>query len=189
MVVNNFIRFAEVVKLKEDKRVVSITVQPLIANCTGSIYFTDLQLQEGGKLTGYTPHTATMLRNSPNPPRFHNGIVRTAETVIIFNLGETSSGLDCYIFPIQAMAAGSIEVSQGMGSHKASFTAAANAGDTFALKASSRECLRNGSPTPKHGFYQYTAACDSKHQVKLEDRKSARIYFEYKETLKGEPRP
>jgi hypothetical protein len=200
MKIDNFIRFAESVKVKEEKRVVSVTVRPLIADCTGSIFFTDLQVQEGDKLTGYTPHTATMLRNSPNPTRFHNGVVRSGDTIIIFNLGGisdgashidnggTSSGLDCYIYPIQSMAAGSISLSQGEGSHKATFLTAANAGDELALKASSRQCLRNGSPAPKHGFYQYTAAYDSKHQVKLEDRKSARVYFEYKEMLKGEPR-
>jgi hypothetical protein len=183
----NFIRFTETVKVKEEKRVVSVTIRPMIADCTGTIYFTDLQIQEGDRLTGYAPHTETMLRNSPNPVRFHNGIVRTGETVIIFNLGETSSGLDCYIYPIQDMAAGSISLSQGAGSHMATFRAAANAGDEFALKASTRECLKNEAATPKHGFYQYSAACDSKHQVKLEDRKSARVYFEYKEMMKGEP--
>jgi hypothetical protein len=142
-----------------------------------------------------------MLKNSQNPTRYHNGVVRSGDTIIIFNLsgigsgtnyadiGGTSTGLDCYIYPIQSMAAGSIEVSQGMGSHKCKFTAAANAGDEFALKASTRQCLKNGSPTPKQGFYQYSAAYDSKHQVKLEDRKSARVYFEYKEMLKGEERP
>lgn len=189
MLINNFIRFAQAVKVKEDKRVVSITVRPLIADCTGTVYFTDLMLQEGGKLTGYTPHTTTMLKISPNPPRFHNGIVRTGETVVIFNLGETSSGLDCHIYPIQDMAAGSISLSQGMGSHKVSFDAAMSAGDELALKASTRECLRNGSPTPKRGFFQYTAAHDSKHLVKLEDRKSVRVFFEYREMLKGDSRP
>ena len=189
MQINNFLRFAEVVRVKEDKRVVGVTVRPLIANCTGSIFFTDLMLQEGDKLTGYTPHASTMLANSPNPPRFHNGIVRSGETVIIFNTGETSSGLDCYIYPIQPMAAGKISLSQGMGSHGMRFDAFTNPEDELVLKASTRECLKNGNPTPKHGFYQYTAAHDSKHQVKLEDRKSARIYFEYKEMLEGEPRP
>ena len=201
MAVNNFIRFAESIIVKEDKRVVSVTIKPLIADCTGAIYYTDLQLQEGDKLTGYTPHTTTMLKNSQNPVRFHNGVVRSGDTVIIFNLsgidpgaahvdlGGTSSGLDCYIYPIQSMAAGSISLSQGAGSHGAAFPTAVNAGDELALKASTRQCLRNGNPTPKHGFYQYTAAYDSKHQVKLEDRKSARVYFEYKEMLEGEPRP
>jgi hypothetical protein len=135
MKINNFIRFAEAIKVKEEKRVVSVTIRSLITNCTGAIYFTDLQLQEGDKLTGYTPHTSTMLHSSGNPPCFHNGVVRTAETVIVFNLGETSAGLDCYIYPIQSMAAGSIALSQGAGSHKAAFVSAANAGDEFALKA------------------------------------------------------
>lgn len=39
MVIDNFIRFAEVIKPKEDKRVVSVTISPLIADCTGEIYF------------------------------------------------------------------------------------------------------------------------------------------------------
>ena len=202
----NFIRFTETIKVKEEKRVVSVMLRPLIADCTGIIYFTDLQLQEGGKLTGYTPHTTTMLRNSPNLPqglpavRFHNGVVRSGDTIIIFNLsgisdgaahidnGGTSSGLDCYVYPIQNMAAGSISLSQGAGSHKATFLSAANAGDEFALLASKRQCLKNGVSTPKDGFYQYTAAHDSKHQVKLEERKSARVYFEYCEMLKGDER-
>ncbi|MDS1005612.1 hypothetical protein FDF18_03180 [Clostridium sporogenes] len=186
---SNFIRFVEVIKVKSKKRVVSITVRPLITKSTGSIYFTDLQLQEGDKLTGYTPHTEAFLKHSPNPARFHNGVVRSGDTIIIFNLGETSSGLDCYIYPLQTMEAGSIQLSQGMGSHKVKFDSEAYPGDEFALKASTRECLRNGYPTPKHGFYQYTAATDSKHHVKLQDRKSARVYFEYKEMLKGDLRP
>ena len=197
---SNFIRFSEAVKVKEEKRIVSVTLRPLIANCTGSIFFTDLQIQEGDRLTGYTPHTETMLKNSSNPVRYHNGVVRSGDTIIIFNLsgigsgtdytdvGGTSTGLDCYIYPLQNMAAGSIEVSQGEGSHKCRFMSAVNSGDEFTLKASARECLRNGRPTPKNGFYQYSAAYDSKHQVMLEDRKSARVYFEYKEMLAGEER-
>ncbi|MGI6121369.1 MAG: hypothetical protein ACOYH0_03610 [Saccharofermentanales bacterium] len=187
--VANFIRFTETLKTKEEMRVVSITVRPVIADCTGTIWFTDLQAQEGDRLTGYTPHTSTMLRSSPNPPRYHNGVVRTGDTLIIFNLGETSSGLDCYIYPIQDMEAGSVALSQGAGSHKMCFLAAANAGDELALLSSTRECLKNGSPTPKQGFFQYSAAHDSKHQVQLQERKSARVYFEYREMLKGQDRP
>lgn len=181
MAVDNFIRFAEIVKLKTDKTVVAVTVQPMIANCTGAVYFTDIQLQDGDKLSGYVQNTETMLVNSGNAPRYQNGVVRGGETVILFNTGGTSAGLDLYVYPKQAMAAGSIEVSQGMGSHKCKFTAAASAGDEFALKATTRECLKNGSPTPKDGFYQYTAAYDSKHQIKVEDKKSVRVYLEYTE--------
>ena len=185
MIIDNFIRFAEVIKLKSDMRVVSVSISPLIANCTGEIYFTDIQLQEGDKLTGYTPHTTTMLRNSGNAPRYQNGVVRGRATLVLLNTGETSAALDAYIYPKQQMAAGSIEVSQGMGSHKCKFMSAVNSGDTLALKASTHECLRNGIPTPKGGFYQYTAAHDSKHLVKLEEGKSARVYLEYTEMMEG----
>jgi len=185
----NFIRFTETVKVKQEKRVVGVTVRPLISDCEGEIYFTDIQFQEGGKLTGYTPHTTAMLRDSGNAPRYQNGVVRGGETVVLFNTGDTSAALDVFIYPKQPMAAGSVQVLQGMGSHGCKFLSAANAGDTLALKASARECLKNGSPAPKDGFYQYTAAHDSKHQIILESGKSARVYLEYTVMLKGEDRP
>jgi hypothetical protein len=103
-IINNFIRFAEVLKLKEEKRIVSVTLRPLIADCTGEIYFTDLQLQEGDKLTGYTPHTTVMLRSSGNTPRYQNAVVRGSATLVLFNTGETSAGLDLYIYPKQTKA-------------------------------------------------------------------------------------
>ena len=42
-----FVRLAEVVNKKKDMRIVSVTVVPTIADCSGRIWFTDLQLQEG----------------------------------------------------------------------------------------------------------------------------------------------
>jgi hypothetical protein len=190
MAKNSFIRFAETLMIKKEMRVVSITVRLMITDCTGTIYFTDMQLQDGDQLTGYTVHTSKMLtkmqeNGQPVPPRHYNGVVRTAETVILFNLGKTSAGLDCYIYPIQDMAAGSIEISQGMGAHKVRFLDSVNAGDELTLKASTRRCLKNGSQTPKDGFYQYSAAWDSKHTVKLEERKSARVLFEFQEMQEG----
>lgn len=190
MAKNSFIRFAETLMIKKEMRVVSITVRLMITDCTGTIYFTDMQLQDGDQLTGYTVHTSKMLtkmqeNGQPVPPRHYNGVVRTAETVILFNLGKTSAGLDCYIYPIQDMAAGSIELSQGVGAHKVKFLDPVNAGDELALKASTRQCIKNGSPTRKDGFYQYSAAWDSKHMVKLEERKSARVLFEFQEMQEG----
>jgi hypothetical protein len=185
-----FSRFADTIQIKSDKHVAGITVRLLITDCTGTIYFTDLQLQDGDRLTGYTVHTSGMLAKFREngeivPPRHYNGVVRTAETVILFNLGKTSAGLDCYIYPVQDMAAGGIELSQGMGAHKVRFLDPASTGDELALKASTRQCLKNGSPTRKDGFYQYSAAWDSKHMVKLEERKSARVLFEFQEMQDG----
>lgn len=52
-----FTRFAETIHCKEDKRVVSVTVKLLLEDCTGTVYFTDIQAQEGDRLTGYTINT------------------------------------------------------------------------------------------------------------------------------------
>ena len=140
-----FIRLAEVVNKKQDKRVVSVTVVPTITDCSGTIYFTDLQLQEGSALTGYAPHTMTA-------PAWFNGIVRSEETVILLNLGGTSAGLDIHLYPKQRMEGGSVTLAQGVGGQKATFPNAMNAGDDVALLASTRECTRNGSAEKKDGL-------------------------------------
>ena len=84
------------------------------------------------------------------------------------------------------MAAGSVSVGLGAGAHKAVLPIALTAGDEVALLASARECLKNGQPAGKHGFFQYSAAGDSKHPVSLEDKKSARLLFRFQEMQEGE---
>lgn len=182
----NFIRFMEAIKVKEDLRVVSVTVRSIIKDCTGSIYFTDMQLQENSSITGYVQHTTNALRHN-GQRHHHNGVIRSGCTLVIPTEGETSTALDCYVYPKNPMEAGSIELSKGAGSHRATFLESARDGDELALLASSRQCLKNDAPTRKHGFYQYTAACDCKHRVKLPESTSARVYFEYEETLEGGP--
>lgn len=41
----DFERFVEVISKKEDKRVVNITVRPIVTDCEGDIWFTDLMLR------------------------------------------------------------------------------------------------------------------------------------------------
>ena len=152
-----FTRFTETITKKQDKRVVNITVKPTVIDCTGSVWFTDLMLQEGDKVTGFVINTETFLEkydgdDATDGKRFYNGIVRSAATCVIFNLGTTAAGLDYKVYPIQAMAAGCISLALGKGAHKATFKAAAAAGDEFDLFASTRECLKNGSATSKDGF-------------------------------------
>lgn len=185
-----FIRLAEVINKHEEKRVVSITVKPTITNCSGQIWFTDLQLQEGPALNGYEPHTEVMLQKfredgAIKAPVWYNGVVRSEEIVVLFNLGSTSAGLDVHIYPKAAMAAGSVQLCQGVGGQRVSFPNAIAAEDDLALLASTRECTRNGSPEKKAGFYQYSAAWDSKHKVTLESGKTARVLFEMQEMQDG----
>lgn len=178
-----FIRLAEVINKKQNMRVMSITVKPTITNCSGTIWFTDLQLQEGPALTGYTPHTEVRL--VPAEKVWFNGVVRSAATAILFNLGETSGGLDIHIYPKSDMAAGVVRLSQGAGGQCVCFPSALQAEDDLALLASERQCTKNGETEPKDGFYQYSAAWDSKHQVTLEEGKTARVLFELQQMQDG----
>lgn len=111
-----FIRLAEVINKKQEKRVMSVTVKPTVTNCSGTIWFTDLMLQEGPALTGYVPHTESRLAKGDKV--WFNGVVRSAETVIVCNLGETSGGLDIHIYPKSDMAAGSVSLHQGVGGNE-----------------------------------------------------------------------
>ena len=108
-------------------------------------------------------------------------MVRGEETVILFNLGQTSAGLDVHLYPKSDMEGGSVKLAQGVGGQKVSFPGALSAEDDLALLASTRECTRNGSPEKKEGFYQYSAAWDSKHRVTLAEGKTARVLFEMQE--------
>ena len=97
----------------------SVTVKPTVTNCSGTIWFTDLMLQEGPALTGYVPHTESRLAKGDKV--WFNGVVRSAETVIVCNLGETSGGLDIHIYPKSDMAAGSVSLHQGVGGQRVVF--------------------------------------------------------------------
>ena len=181
----DFERYVEVLSKKEDKRVVNITVRPFAADCEGAVWFTDLMLQEGDMLSGYTPHTKGFLKKSENDPVWFNGVVRSEETIILLNLGGTSVGLDIHLYPKQRMDGGTVTLAQGVGGQKAIFPFACNAGDDVALLASSRECTRNGKKEKKYGFFQYSAAWDSKHIVSLPQGKSAQLLYSMQEMDDG----
>ncbi len=183
-----FVRLAEVVNKKKDMRIVSVTVIPTISDCSGRIWFTDLQLQEGSALSGYAPHTEICLKKSGNAPVWFNGVVRSEETVVLFNMGKTSAPLDIHIYPKSDMAAGTVRLAQGVGGQRAVFPEAVKAEDDIALLATTRECTKNGVPAKKEGFYQYSAAWDSKHKVTLESGKTARLLFTMQEMQGGEIR-
>jgi hypothetical protein len=188
-----FTRFTETIDKKEKKRIVNVTVKPVVTDCTGTIWFTDLMLQEGAMLSGYVINTETVQKKyatgdeyAVTGKRFFNGIVRGSATCIIFNLGKTSTGLDWKVYPNQNMKSGSVSLALGAGAHKVTFTDAASAGDELQLLASTRQCLKNGLATDKDGFFQYSAAGDSKHPATVEEKKSARLYVEFQETEDGD---
>ena len=185
-----FTRFSETILKKKDARVVSITVKVVMADCAGTFWFTDLMAQEGDRVTGYVINTENLTEKYREgggiaAKRFYNGIVRSGTSLVILNRGADTAGLDIKVYPIQTMKDDSIIISQGAGSHKAKFVSAIRAGDEFSLLASVRQGLRNGSAVTKEGFFQYSAAGDSKHPLSVEKYKSARVYVEFQEMQDG----
>ena len=190
MASTRFISLAEVINKKQDKRVMSVSIKPTIYDCTGTIWFTDIQLQEGPALNGYLPHTESRLLKlreggSIKAPVWFNGVVRSEETIILFNVGETSTGLDIHIYPKATMAAGTVKLCQGVAGQKVSFPKSIGKDVDLALLASTRTCTKNGISESKEGFYQYSAAWDSKHRVTLEIGKSARVLFSMQKMQEG----
>jgi hypothetical protein len=185
MSATEFARFAETVKVRtEGRRVAAVTVTPKVIDCSGDLWFADVMLQESSLLSGYCLETDAMLAKT-SAKHWHNAVVRSGMTLVVFGRGGTTTGPDVSICPVQAMPAGSIGIGQGADSHRATLSSAASPGDVFEIKSSTLETLRNGQPTGKRGFYPYLASGDDKHQVRLADKKSARIYLEYTETDEG----
>ena len=77
------------------------------------------------------------------------------------------------------------QIAQGVGGQKATFPFACYAGDDVALLASTRQCTRNGVKETKDGFYQYSAAWDSKHIVSIPQGKSAQLLYSMQEMDDG----
>lgn len=188
----SFVCLSETINRKNDMRVVSVTVAPTLIDCTGALWITDIQLQEGPTLTGYHPHTETSLQKCREnghikPPVWFNGVVRSEETVILFNCGSTSAPLDIHIYPKTDMQGGCVSLSQGAGGQLVAFPNKVEKDSDLALCSETRQCTKDGVPEKKDGFYQYSAAWDSKHKVKLESGKTARVLFELQEMQEYTP--
>ena len=119
-------------------------------------------------------------------PVWFNGVVRGEETVILFNLGETSAGLDVHLYPKSDMEGGSVSLAQGVGGQKVSFPGAVPAEADLALLASHTAVYEEwAARRKKRAFNQYSAAWDSKHKVTLPEGKTARVLFEMQEMQDG----
>ncbi len=187
-----FMRFSESILVKEDLRVTAITIKPIVADSTGDIWFTDLMLQEGDKLTGFVINqetTTQKMRDADGeiePPRHYNGLIRNSMTAIVFNLGTDTAGLDMKIYPNDTIVSGELALSQGSGGQQVMFLEDVGSGDELSLLASSRECLKNEEVCEKQGFYQYSASGDSKHNFLIPDKTSLRVVVEFQEMERGD---
>ncbi len=78
-----------------------------------------------------------------------------------------------------------ITISQAAGGQRAYFPDALQKDDELSFSASERSTTKNGQPFQKEGFYSYSAAWDSKHNVELPQGKSARVLFALQEMDEG----
>ena len=118
-------------------------------------------------------------------PVWFNGVVRGEETVILFNLGETSAGLDVHLYPKSDLERGQFPSARAWAARRYPSLTLSRPKRTLLCLPSTRQCTKNGSPEKKEGFYQYSAAWDSKHKVTLPEGKTARVLFEMQEMQDG----
>jgi hypothetical protein len=175
-----FIRFSEALKLREkEKRVASATLTVTASDATGTVLVTDVMLQKGSYVSGYTPDTAEFTTPSQASHHF-NGVFRGRAAFVVPGSGSFPTALDITVQPKQATSA--VKAAMGVGSHRASFGGGAAKDDVLQLKASTREALKNGQPAEKRGFFSYIAVWDDHHIVEVDDRKGANVLFEFTET-------
>ena len=185
-----FIRFAGTINIHEEKKVAKATVNVVLEDCTGTFYITDVMFQEGKWLSGYVVNNLELLqKNRVNgeitPVRFFNGIVRSGATAVITNDGKVSTGLNYHIIPKDTMAAGDMSVAHSYGSHKLTLQSAFSEDDVVEINSDTRLVTTNGNRIKADGFYSYSAAGDSKHQIKVKDRKSALVRMSFQEMAYG----
>ena len=87
--------------------------------------------------------------------------------------------------PKDTMAAGDMSVAHNYGSHKLTLQSVFLEDDVVEINADARVATRNGSRIKANGFYSYSAAGDSKHQIKVKDRKSALVRMSFQEMAYG----
>lgn len=78
-----------------------------------------------------------------------------------------------------------MSVAHNYGSHKLTLQSVFLEDDVVEINADARVATRNGSRIRTDGFYSYSAAGDSKHQIKVKDRKSALVRMSFQEMAYG----
>ena len=78
-----------------------------------------------------------------------------------------------------------MSVAHNYGSHKLTLQSGFLEDDVVKINADARVTTRNGSRIRADGFYSYSAAGDSKHQIKVKDRKSALVRMSFQEMAYG----
>lgn len=174
---------------KQDKRVVNITVKPTVTDCTGSVWFTDLMLQEGDKVTGFVINSETFLENTMAMMlQTERGFITVSSAPLLPASSSTSAPL------LLVLTTRSIRFRRWLpGVYRLRWV-------KVLIRQLSKQrllpvmnltfCFYEGMPEERlcniqGRLFQYSAAGDSKHPITVADKKSARIYVEFQEMQDG----
>ncbi|MBS4008173.1 MAG: hypothetical protein KGZ45_07080 [Clostridium sp.] len=166
---------------EEGKRVASIRVDTVMSDAVGFFSFTDVMLQEGKHLTGYSQNTKEMLQKlrengSPSPPKHYNAVVRGAKTLIIPNRGAywavepgaviVPTALDFHIMAKENLSKG-VALGQDRLTRLFYFPQALASNQELAVIGTERRVLQNGSPVQFKGRFLYAAWGNPRFPVTL----------------------
>jgi len=166
---------------EKEKRVASIRVDALMSDAAGSFSFTDVMLQEGRHLTGYTQNTKEMLQKlrengSPAQPKHYNAVVRGAKTLIVPNRGAywavelgaviVPTALDFRIRAKENLSRG-IALGQNRLTRLFYFPGELASNQELEVIGTDRQVLQNSSPVQFKGRFLYAAWGNPRFPVTL----------------------
>lgn len=186
---------------EEAKRVASIRVNALMSDAAGSLLLTDVMLQEGKHLTGYSQNTKEMLQKlrengSPAQPKHYNAVVRGAKTIIIPNRGNYwAVDIEAVIVPtaidLRIRAKENLPIGIALGQDRLTrlfyFPRALASNQELEVIGTERRVLQNGSPVHFKGQFMYAARGNPRFpvnlrgEVVLRPEPSARVLIELQE--------
>lgn len=165
-----------------ERRVQRLDLRVLAENAVGTVTVTDLQCQEGARVSGHLPATREMLRKLredglPAAPKHYNALVRGRQTIIVPNRGRywsvalgtpvVTTAIDFEVLAKTAVPAG-MRFSHWHRTRQFAYDHALAAGDSFEFLASQRQVAHNGVPTRDYtGFFHQCPAGNSRFNVDL----------------------
>lgn len=185
-------RYYKTFQPTKGKKVDKLECKIVAEDFSGTIWFTDLMLQDGAMLTGHIPNTREMhLRRRDDsgdiiPKQHFNAVIRGQKSIVIPNRGTITTAIDFTLYPKDSMPEWTVGFSHGWRTRTFVIGDALSEGDVYEFHASTRWVALNGQRTYNYaGFYHQCPAGDAKFNVDLPDKKSARLLVELEEWVLG----
>jgi len=148
--------------------------------CAGTVWITDIVTQEGWYTTAHLPNTREMFLKTRDgeiirQPRFFNAVIRGNKTIVLPNLGETTTGLDYTIYAYGDVP--ELKLAHYPHARQTIIKDALADGDIYKLHASTRHISKNDVPTHSvWGLFHHIAAGDVRFNVDSVGNEMVRPY-------------